>query len=287
MKSSYSTYFLGLALVALSACWNVKNDEEPIARAYEDFLYLSDIRQDIERRPFGVDSVQFVNALIKDWLKTQALVHRAHLNLPVEKQNFKRLVEDYENSLYIYAYEKEIVSEKLVTEVKFEEIDEFYRQNIHEFVLDEPAIRLNYAVFDSVGFRLTEVRKLFNRDSEEAKEELLDYCSRYAKEYALDDSLSWVFSKNISDILPIEERDLKWIVGNRWAKHQYADGKAYIFRYAKERKKGERAPLALVQKTIKERILVKKRRELLNQLGFDLFNEGLNNKDLEIITKHD
>jgi hypothetical protein len=288
MAKIYLLLLLTVISLGFSSCnWRSNNDEPAIARAYDDFLYMADVKDELKRRPSGMDSAAFVQGEIKEWLNVQAIVHRARLNLPAEKQDFAKLVKEYENALFIYAYEKEIVDQRLEKELTTEEIKAFYEVHLAEFPLQRKALRLNYARFDRTTFKLSEIRRLFNRDSRDAREELVDYCSKFAKEYAIDDSTSWMYEDEVEKFIPISNSQLHRVLTNRWATYFYKDGNAYMVRFGDKMKEGEIAPLTLVEDRIAERILVKKRRDLLTKLRHDLYNEGLNKKELEILDLND
>ncbi|MFT6719024.1 MAG: hypothetical protein ACJAY8_001423, partial [Sphingobacteriales bacterium] len=237
MAKIYLLLLLTVISLGFSSCnWRSNNDEPAIARAYDDFLYMADVKDELKRRPSGMDSAAFVQGEIKEWLNVQAIVHRARLNLPAEKQDFAKLVKEYENALFIYAYEKEIVDQRLEKELTTEEIKAFYEVHLAEFPLQRKALRLNYARFDRTTFKLSEIRRLFNRDSRDAREELVDYCSKFAKEYAIDDSTSWMYEDEVEKFIPISNSQLHRVLTNRWATYFYKDGNAYMVRFGDKMK---------------------------------------------------
>ena len=73
-------------------------------------LFYSDIKHLFSDDLNEIDSVRLIKSLCEKWVKEQILVQKAKINLPINQQNIKAQVESYENSLLIYAYQKEMLN---------------------------------------------------------------------------------------------------------------------------------------------------------------------------------
>ena len=92
-----------------------KNSDQLLVTVYGDKLYFSDIKHLLSPDLNSSDSLNLVRQLCEKWAKEQLLLNKAKINLPIVLQNVKTQVKSYENSLLIYSYQKELLSQKLDT----------------------------------------------------------------------------------------------------------------------------------------------------------------------------
>src|SRR5690606_17200942 len=116
-----------------------------VARAYQDELLWSDLRNVIPFNIAAADSAALAQQFIHNWLKRRTVLHQAEQNLADTEKDFERQLQDYRNSLVIYAYEQALVQQKLDTVVLSNEMDEYHRQNSANFQLREPIMRVRWA----------------------------------------------------------------------------------------------------------------------------------------------
>ncbi len=127
----------------LSSC-KVKTTQTPVARVFDKFLYQEDVASIIPPDALPKDSVQLTEAFISTWVRQNLIMKKAEMNLPDEMKNVQKQLDDYRTSLIIYAYEKELVRQKLDTIITEEEIEHYYKQNIHEFELKDYIVKVLY-----------------------------------------------------------------------------------------------------------------------------------------------
>ena len=109
--------FLALALFLTPGCslWEEKNDEKPVARVFENYLYPSDLDPVIPLGTSSQDSVQHAKKYIDTWVKGQLMQRRAEQSLTEEQMDFERQIEEYHRSLLIFTYRQLLVRQKLDT----------------------------------------------------------------------------------------------------------------------------------------------------------------------------
>ena len=137
--------FLYILIFLIGSCeFFQKDSDQLLVTVYGEKLYFSDINHLLSPDINSDDSINLVKQLCEKWVKEQLLLNKAKINLPLVQQNVKSQVESYENSLLIYSYQKELLSQKLDTIVSIGEIDSFYKNNKENFVLIDHAVKLNY-----------------------------------------------------------------------------------------------------------------------------------------------
>ena len=94
-----------------------RQDEKPLARVYDKYLYPSDLADAIPVTASRRDSAKIASQFINNWVHENVLIKQAELNLSEEQLNFNEQLNSYKNSLVIYAYEQALINEKLDTSV--------------------------------------------------------------------------------------------------------------------------------------------------------------------------
>ena len=115
-------------MCGLVACSNFNSEEDKLlVSVYDKELYLSDIKHLLSEESSVEDSVYYIDAWLEKWVKEQLLVRQAHLNLKESTTYIESQIENYRNSLLIYAYQKELVAQKMDTSVYEYEIKDYYK----------------------------------------------------------------------------------------------------------------------------------------------------------------
>lgn len=133
---------LGVFWVALllltAACGKLARQSERIvvAECYDKKLYADELEGLVPSSAGKLDSMAQTSAYIDTWVHRQLLVHQAEMNLSPRQLDFTKQLQDYRNSLVIYAYETQLVDRYLDTVVTQEEITTYYEE--HEELLNKP-----------------------------------------------------------------------------------------------------------------------------------------------------
>jgi len=97
------------ALLCLYACQQPQttgNDEQPLARAYGESLYLSDLKGLIKEDMTPADSALIVNDHVQTWLKDRVLAQTAAGDASANEK-IERLVSNYRSSLLLHEYKQQ------------------------------------------------------------------------------------------------------------------------------------------------------------------------------------
>ena len=116
--------FLVIATAMASCRYFGKNkQEDAIARAFDKYLYRTDIQGVVPDGTAANDSVEIVRRYIDNWIRRQIILNQAEYNLNEEQKDFNDRLEAYRNSLIVYEYESELIRQKLDTLVSQQEIE--------------------------------------------------------------------------------------------------------------------------------------------------------------------
>ncbi|HSM62829.1 MAG TPA: hypothetical protein VK833_02710, partial [Gillisia sp.] len=207
MRNLISKFILSLGcLILLQSCDYFKTTEERkvVARVNENYLYLEDIQSLVGEDVTEEDSALIVNNFINRWATQQLLIDKAKFNLSSEQQKeFDELVSNYKNELYSKAYADVMVAKRLDTSFQQSEIEEYYKEHLENFRLNEDLVKLRFINLNNNG-DFEDVKKKFIRFNEEDKSDL-DKISLQFKAYSFNDSV-WVGTKSVYNrIAPLND----------------------------------------------------------------------------------
>jgi len=252
-----------------------------IARVEKKQLFLSDVDGVVPEGVDSKDSLLLINNYIHNWIKENLILHKAELNLKQSQKDVKRQLEDYRNSLIIYAYEKELIRQKLDTNITENEINQFYQANKQNFELRDDIVKVRYLKVAKNAPQIKKIRKVYKSSKEEDVMKLNEYAHQFSEKFFLNDSL-WILFDELRKEVPIKVVDRKSFFKN--VKHlELEDSLSYFFVYINDyRLKQDVAPLMFEKSNIKNIIINKRKLNLLNTVKSDLYQQALLNKDIEI-----
>ena len=129
-------YFICLLSFVSCSYFTESAKDEEVARVGEKYLMLSTINE-ITNDLTQEDSQKVASSYIDNWIKEELLIQKAIQNLSEDQLNFEQQLEDYKNSLIIYAYENALVRQKLDTIVDDKQVQQYYYSNTANFILKE------------------------------------------------------------------------------------------------------------------------------------------------------
>lgn len=278
-KNTFGFLLFLSALVAIS-CNSDDKKKDAVARVYD--TYLS--RQELQRAiPFGLkgeDSADFANEYINQWVRRNLVLHRAELNLRDEEKDVAQQLEDYRQSLIIFAYERELVKQKLDTVVTEAEIADYYEKHPNNFELKSNIIRLQYIKVPLKTPNIDKARKWFSSDKPDDREKLEQFARLYAVNSLLDDS-NWLLLEDVIKEIPLSDDFISNSKRLPVTIEPEDDKFKYLVRVSGFMVKDSQAPLEFEVTTIKNIILNKRKILLIEKMQDDAFSDALNEKDIE------
>ncbi len=243
--------------------------ENALAKVGDKYLYIEDI-EGLATNQNG-DSSEIIKSYIDSWINEQLILEKALQNLPEDKVNFEKQLENYRYSLIIYAYENQLIKEKLDTQVTINQIKKYYTANPDNFDLKEQLFQLKMVKTSlSAPNKDSLQRWVFGNDSL-FKNKLDDYCRSFAKTCILDTSI-WISKNTLSSYLKNGEEDLLKL---KKGSNIFEDSLSITYiQYFDSRKSGELAPINYVKRQIKEIIRNQRRITLLSEVRKQIFEAG-------------
>lgn len=274
-----------LPLLVLGSCDFFQRDsrtEDPVlARVGDKYLYASDVADLLKAAQTAADSAEMTGRFVDDWVKRQLILIKAETYLPSEAEmDIDKRVRDYRESLLVYAYENELIMQKMDTIVSPDEIAQYYVDHEESFELIEDIVQFYYLKIPREAPKLDEARDLFRLDQEEDKQRLVEYGFKYAEDFYLKDSIWYELNLLYSEI-PIDLRQLKTMALNRLSGEVEDSSYVYLLKINDYIPQREQAPLAYVEDNIRNIILNRRKQKLINATYDNLYKDGLKNGSFE------
>ncbi len=285
---SVKTYlpFLFL-LIGLDSCNVIKKNSDPskkpVARAFDAYLYMADIEGIVPKGTKPADSMKILNEYLTRWMQQQVIVHQAMNNLDPKQVDFTRQIEDYKNSLVIYEYEKELISEKLDTNIAENEINDYYDKNKKDFQLKNDIVKIIYVKVPKKATGQEKLKGWMYSNDIKDREKLATYCNQNAANYFLDDN-AWLMFDDVLKEVPIEtaNEDI-FLQNNNNRIVQIADtANTYYLGIKGFMIKNSISPLSFERENIKKILLNKRKMDLVEKMKLNSFEQAQEHNDVEL-----
>ncbi len=283
------TYFNKIACILLffsfifSSCDYLPGtiDEDVVATAYGEKLYMSDIQEIVPDGATSSDSVNIIKKYIDNWIRQQIFLEHAMKNLNKEEKDFDSKIRDYKNSLIIFAYENQVLKQKLDTVVNQEKVKEYYESHKKEFKLKDNIVKVNYIKIPKKAPDQDYLKRIYKTSDPRKIVELEEYCVQNAATYHLSLDAWLIFSELLREIpLNISNQE-NFLKNNSFI--EISDDYYRYFLYIHDYKlKGSISPLTFVEGEIKKIILNYRKQQFINKLRNELFREADNANSFEI-----
>ena len=276
-----------LVVVLLSAAFfmgsceffDVRSDETLLAKAYGSRLYLEDLPDLVPRGASVADSSDIVRRYVDRWVSQQIFLHHAMESLPAEKADFQRQVREYENSLWVHAYENDLVSRQMDTVVTEQALLDYYEGREDQFTLRDHIVLATYIKLPLGAPDAGQVRSLFRSDDEESIDRLEQYSLQHAAAYSVDPG-RWIHFNDILADMPVEEEPAALLRNNR--SMEITDDYYRYFLYIHDyRIRGDVSPFDFAKNNIRMLVLNQRRKEFIQQKRSDLFNSAIEANQVE------
>jgi hypothetical protein len=274
---------LVLALLGLVACSGFlkKKTEKILARVDNNYLYESDLKGIVPAGTLHDDSISLARTYIDNWVRKQLLLRQAMKNLTEDQMNFTDQLEEYKNSLVIYAYENALVKQKLDTLVTPEQIEAYYTANQSNFLLKDNIVQVQYIKLPLKSQLTSKFKALLNSDNPAAKNTLTELCTKNAGDYFLDDQ-NWLLFSDVLKEVPIKAYNQEDFLKNNKNIEYQDSAYIYLVRIKDFKIKESVSPLGFEKERIRNIILNKRKIELINQMQQDVYDKASKENDFEI-----
>lgn len=258
-----------------------KKTEHALARVYSDYLYESELKSIIPKGTTAKDSIEVAKRYIDNWIHQRLVIHKAEQNLTSDQMDFSQQLDNYKNSLIIYAYENELVKQKLDTLVTDEDIENYYSANQQNFLLKDNIVQFQYVKLPLKSVYVKQFRKLLGSDDPADKTRLSRQCEQYASDYFLDDQ-NWLPFNDLLKQIPIKTYNQEEFLKNHRDLEYQDSAYIYLVRFKDFKIKESISPLSFERKRIWNIILNKRKIDLIKKMREDIFEQAQKNNDFEI-----
>jgi len=274
---------IAILLFLLPGCklFAPSNQEEPLARVFESYLYPSDLANAIPVGSSSQDSMVIATRYIETWVKDQLMLNRAEQALTEEQKDVEKQIEEYRRSLLVYSYRQKLLQQKLDTAVSENEIQAYYEENINNFLLNEDVIKGTFLKVPLSAPRVEELRRWSWNSREQDLAEMEKYCLTHADKYS-NFSDTWVYFSSIKVQLPMQISNPSRYLRYNKNIETTDEGFRYMLHVSDHVTEGEPAPLELVSRDIINIILNKRKIAFIQDLEQRVYNDGVNRNQFEI-----
>ncbi|MEO5673947.1 MAG: hypothetical protein ABIQ74_04820 [Chitinophagales bacterium] len=255
--------------------------EDPVARVYDKYLYESELGGVGSGAVRPEDSLQAMRNYIDSWVRHNLMLRYAQDNLPEEEQRLNDRLRDYKESLLIYQYENNLVSQKFDTLVSRFEMENYYNDHKDIFSLESGIAKVNYIMLRmGSNMDLDSVKHWICNSSDFNKPKLEGFCRRYAIKYSLNDN--WYNKEELTALLPVRQFNLDNAQFNRSYIEVADSGYGYLIKFGDYRIKGNDAPIDFVKQDIANMIINQRKIAFVAGLRRNVYEDALKNGDFEI-----
>ena len=285
MKNKYHIRFTSILVLLFFAasCSMIEKEqeEEPLARVMDTYLFRADLRDVIPRGVSAGDSASIARSYIDKWIRQQLLLSKAEEALTEEQKDVEKKIEEYRTSLLIYSYRQKLLLQKMDTVVSDDEILDYYQKNIDNFKLSDEIVKAIYVKVPLSAPDIGNVRRWIRSESVDDLDKLEKYSFNYAEKFDAFNN-SWIYFSTLMKQIPLSiEQPARFLLYNR--NIETSDTTHHYFVHISEHKtEGEVVPLELIRNDIGSILLNKRKIEFYQELEKRVYNEAANRNQFEI-----
>ena len=276
--------FIGIVfLLLLAGCdyFQKSSKEVVLAECYGKYLYESDLKGIVPEGASIMDSIQRVSNFIDSWVRRQVLLHQAEINLDKEALDLNKQMEEYRNSLVIYAYESQLINQKLDTLVSEDEIAEYYEQNKGDFQLRNTMVRVAYVIIDEDSKQKANLKKLLS-DPDTLMLQNIDIQATYYAVKSYLDVDQWMRLDELTSIVPIQIFNTEsFLKKNKFVSFDMNEY-TYMVRFVDYLLEESTSPMEMVRDNIKSVILARRKQAMINKMQEALYEKAKREHAFEV-----
>ena len=272
-----------LLMLLLAGCdyFQKSSKEVVVAECYGKYLYESDLNGIVPEGTPILDSIQRVSNFIDSWVRRQVLLHQAENNLDKTALDLDKQMEEYRNSLVVYAYESQLINQKLDTLVSEDEIADYYEQNKEDFQLRNTMVRVAYVILDEDCKQKADFKKLLN-DPDTLMLQNIDIQANYYAVKSFVDVDQWLRLDELTNIVPIQIFNAEsFLKKNKFVSFD-VNNYTYMVRFVDYLLEESTSPMEMVRDNIKSVILAQRKQAMIEEMQTALYEKAKNEEAFEV-----
>ena len=284
MASRFSISFILWMILCSSCSWlgSKKQNEQPVAKVYDHFLYPSDLVGVGKGAASAEDSMQAVRHYIDIWIRHNILLRYAEDNLSGTEEELDERLRDYKESLLIYSYENALLNEKLDTSVTTAQIQKYYDQNLESFALKSSIARVKFIILKSTPrVAMDSVRHWLKNPGDYNHPKLEGFARDHAVRYSVGDTV-WYNKEELEALLPVSRFNLDNAQYNKSYLEVADSDFIYLIKFNDYRIKGSDAPVDFVKNEIASILINQRKIAFISSIHKSMFDEAEKNGEFEI-----
>jgi hypothetical protein len=237
-------------------------------------LYEKDVKLFLGKTEYTNEELEEVVAA---WLKTQ-MGATLWDSLPEDVQYLVDIkTSDYRSSMIAFEWENSWIEKRLDTVVTEKEMQQYYKNNISDFLLDDFIVRLLYLKVPDMAPDTENIRQLYllKKPSDTAK--ITQYANQYAGSFYFNKD-NWISFEDFLKELPVDFIDVERFVTNKTKQVFQENGYLYFINILDYRLKNTSSPFSYEKEKIRSRILLNRKLEL-RESAKQLFEQKLKQND--------
>ncbi|MDR0506196.1 MAG: peptidyl-prolyl cis-trans isomerase [Dysgonamonadaceae bacterium] len=262
-----------LFLFSVACSRDLEKEVVYIVKVNNEALTKEELNANIPPALSPEDSIVAAEHYIHTWINNILMYDVAAKNI-ADKKNIEQLVNNYRQSLTIYQYKEQLISEKLSKEIDNQSQFDYYEANKDKFKIDRPLIKGLFLRIPHNAPQIDKVKVWYKTISPTNISNIENYCVRNAVEYGYFVD-NWVDFNELTLTWPENYRNQSDIVKlNKYIEQQ--DSKYYyLLHITAYLLPGDNAPFEYAKPTIKEILINQQKIDFLNKIEEDLYRKAL------------
>lgn len=265
-----------LIVVLIGGCTsNPNKTQKPLAKVYDKYLYPSDVANIFSENMSRADSLQLLKSYTDRWVRKQLMLSKAEKNLTESQKNVSQQLEDYRSSLLIFKYEQEYIRQKLDTTVSVIELENYYRDNESNFILNEHIVKALFIKVRKDDPYYERIRTIYRSDKEEDIKTLDNLAYQVAIKYDYFND-QWVPLTQILKELPRPIENVDEHLRRNKSIEVDDESFSYLISIRDIIMRGQTSPLKYEIANIKSIILNKRKQKLIMDIESKIYHDARN-----------
>lgn len=273
LSNRLSTSLLAALCCLLSvACHRGEELSPLVAKVYDYELRMDDLAGLVGEGVIAEDSTAIVDNYVDQWVRQKVILAKAEKNV---KDDFSRQMNEYRNSLLIYAYEQQIVSQLMDTSVSDSEIEEYYEANNEQFHLKNTIVKAVYVSAPKRNIADSRLKSIINkhqfRDEDIVEMQAIASRAGFTGSYDAD---TWMPFYTLQSLVPVSTYNESLFLKQNRSIVLSDDSLFWYVRILDYKISDDIAPLELQKDNIRAIILNHRKLDILSRLQADLLKEA-------------
>lgn len=278
MKKPY--IFVILLLVSCNRIFQSSEEDPVVARADDKYLRKSEITAKIPAGMGERDSLTLAQNYINKWVQNEILTTKAAERLSSAEQDFTQQLEEYRNSLLLYALDRKLVNMYLDTNVTAAEIEAYYNQNRSQFELKGNILKFDFIKLKKRSRYAGEFRRLLKAPDYQSRQRLMEYAEKNALDYWFP--TEWIPLNQLLNEMPLEVENQALFLRRTTFAETEDSLFMYLLRINDYRTTDSISPLEFEKDKIRNIILNGRKINLLEQKRQEIIDEAFKKDQAEI-----